>query len=69
MKNNAKCPKCKQGYVMGWNGTVDGCDRCTGTVRDSEGNAWGRGEKTQTYQDVATGKVFTVSRRKALNPK
>ena len=69
MKNNAKCKICKQGFVMGWNGTVDGCDKCTKTVRDSEGIAWAPGEKSQTFLDVSTGRIFTVSRRKALNPK
>ena len=69
MKNNAKCPKCHQGYVMGWNGTVDGCDKCLGIVRDSNGHAWEPGEKYHDYQDESTGKVFRVARRSALNPK
>jgi ribosomal protein L37AE/L43A len=69
MKNNAKCKKCKKGFVMGWNGTIDGCDECTNTVRDSRGNAWSPGEKSHTYQDANTGEIWTVSRRKALNPK
>ena len=69
MKNNARCKICKNGFVMGRNGTVDGCDKCTGTVRDVHGHAWGPGESTHTYLDENTGKTFTVSRREALNPK
>jgi hypothetical protein len=69
MKNNAKCPKCKQGYVMGWNGIVEGCDKCLGVVRDSQGNFWEPGEKHADYLDLSTGRTFRVSRRTALNPK
>ena len=54
---------------MGWNGTVDGCDKCLGIVRDSDGHAWYPGENHHDYQDVSSGKVFRVARRSALNPK
>lgn len=69
MKNNATCPKCGEGYVMGWNGTVDGCDECTGIVRDSKGRVWEPGKKHKTFLDISTGKITRVSRRSALNPK
>jgi hypothetical protein len=32
-----KCPKCGKDYVMGVNGVVNGCDECTGTVRNLPG--------------------------------
>lgn len=69
MKNNAVCPTCKNGYVMGRNGTVDGCDKCLGIVRDSNSHAWHPGETQHAYEEVGTGRRFVVSRRKALNPK
>jgi len=69
MKNNSKCPNCHQGYVMGWNGTSDGCDKCLGIVRDSNGHTWKPGEKEHIYEEVTTGRTFRVTRRSALNPK
>jgi hypothetical protein len=70
MKNNAKCKICKQGFVMGWNGTEDGCDECTRTVRDSHGYAWEPGERCHIYLDEATGVLFTVWRYDVLmNPR
>ena len=54
---------------MGWNGTVDGCDKWLGIVRDTDGHAWYPGENHHDYQDVSSGKVFRVARRSALNPK
>jgi len=62
MKNNTICPKCKRGYRMGYTGTVDGCDRCLGVVRDANGYVYHRNEKTITLQDVNTGKVTTRNR-------
>lgn len=29
-----QCPKCRRNYQVGVNGTVEGCDECTGTERD-----------------------------------
>lgn len=29
-----KCPHCRKAYTLGVDGTVDGCDECTGTVRN-----------------------------------
>jgi hypothetical protein len=53
---------------MGWNGTVDGCDECTGTVRDSHGHAWKLGEKKHDYESVDSDIRFSVTRARALNP-
>ena len=32
-----KCPTCRQEYVLGKTGTMDGCDVCQGIVRASNG--------------------------------
>lgn len=40
-----KCQHCGRVFLLGFTGTADGCDECTGTVRDAKGYAWGRGEK------------------------
>lgn len=34
-----KCPHCQNEYTLGVNGTVQGCDDCTGTERASNGFA------------------------------
>ncbi len=57
MANNAKCPKCERGYRMGHTGTVDGCDKCLGNVRDADGYVYGPDEKFITLKSVRTGKV------------
>ena len=62
MKNNATCPKCGKGFRMGYNGTVDGCDVCTGTKRDRNGYAWSSRERVHVYQDVETGEISKVKR-------
>lgn len=31
------CPHCLQEYYLGINGTVNGCDRCEGIIRDANG--------------------------------
>ena len=36
----AKCPKCGKVYKMGYNGVVEGCDKCLGIQRDRTGMAW-----------------------------
>lgn len=65
-KNNAICPKCKKGFRMGRNGTVDGCDECTGTKRDKNGFAWYPRERVHIYQDVGTGEEIKVKRADAF---
>jgi hypothetical protein len=57
MKNNAICPLCNQGYRMGYNGIVEGCDKCLGNVRDANGYVYGPDEKFITLKSVCTGKV------------
>lgn len=47
---------------MGYNGTVDGCDKCTGVERDQNGFAWMKGEKRKTLFDFKTNERTTISR-------
>lgn len=62
MKNSAICPSCKRYYRLGYNGTVDGCDKCMGVSRDGDGYVYGRGETEITLMDVGTGKITTRRR-------
>lgn len=62
----ARCQSCGRIFRMGYNGTVDGCDSCMGVERDRNGYAWGPGETEQTYEEVETGKTFTVKREDAF---
>lgn len=32
-----ECPICQKEFTLGVNGTTDGCDGCTGTVRATNG--------------------------------
>lgn len=61
------CPKCGKKFDMGYNGTVDGCDQCTGTKRDKRGYAWGPRERVHTYLDLKTGKLIKVKRADAFS--
>jgi len=64
------CKICRKYFYMGYNGTVDGCDRCTKTVRDPDGGAWAPNEKHHDYLVSENPlKTFRVTRRQALNPK
>ena len=45
---NAICQICGETFEMGYNGTVDGCDKCTGVKRDKYGYAWEKGGRVQT---------------------
>lgn len=51
---------------MGYNGTVDGCDKCTGVKRDKNGYAWDPGERVHLYQDIETGEITKVKRADAF---
>ncbi len=31
------CPHCLRTYLMGYNGTINGCDECEGIVRNPDG--------------------------------
>jgi len=74
MAKNVVCkikgPKCLGTFQMGYNGTVDGCDNCTGVQRDKNGYAWDLGETTQTYRPVGApdngSQDFTVTRDEAF---
>lgn len=61
-----KCKKCGKIFEMGFNGTIHGCDNCTGVQRDVNGYAWKPNEEEITFEVVATGKKFTVSREEAF---
>jgi len=63
-----KCNLCGHFFYLGWNGTEEGCDKCTHTVRDENGYSWSPDEKHHDYMDVASGATFRVSRHTALNP-
>jgi hypothetical protein len=60
------CQICGKKFIMGETGTIFGCDVCTGVERDQYGYAWERGIKRQTYQNIATGKIFIRERPKHL---
>ena len=42
------CPHCQSQYTLGVDGTVDGCDDCTGIVRDRAGFAWDADDQEQS---------------------
>ena len=64
------CPKCHKHFRMGVNGTVDGCDKCTGVKRDKNGHAWDPDEQEHTYAPIETvddeSTWFTVTRKRAF---
>jgi hypothetical protein len=60
------CPKCGHTYTLGYNGTGEGCDTCTGVKRDRNGYAWEPGETQMELRNVATGSVSIVTRADAL---
>jgi hypothetical protein len=55
MENNSTCEICGNGFRMGWNGTVDGCDACLNNVRDADGYVYGPDEEFITLEDIETG--------------
>jgi hypothetical protein len=63
-----KCQTCQHEFIMGVNGTVNGCDKCTGVERDLEGHAWNHNETEQLYVPIGgTEKdVFKVTRAQAF---
>lgn len=62
----AVCPKCGETYQVGFNGVIDGCDRCLNIERDQNGYAWFSDEQSHTYKPVNGGAEFTVNRKVAL---
>lgn len=54
LKVKQTCVICGRVFDLGWDGTVDGCDKCTGVRRDRGGNAWYPQENIQTRQSVAS---------------
>ena len=73
MAKKSKCPKCGQNFRMGYDGTVDGCDKCTGVERDKDGYVWGKDEQVQTRVPIATANKmstwFKVTRAEAFKGK
>lgn len=66
MSKKSICPKCGKPFSMGDNGTVDGCDGCTGVQRDRNGYAWFPDETEQVYLDENTGELLAVTREEAF---
>jgi ribosomal protein L37AE/L43A len=67
MKNTV-CPKCKKYFCLGVNGTIYGCDKCTGVKRDKGGYAWLPDEQEQIYEPIGGSEKdrFTVTRAQAF---
>jgi hypothetical protein len=63
------CPICKNDYEMGLNGTIYGCDSCTGVKRDKNNYFWNRYQKKMNLRNVATGEIETVTRAQAFGKK
>ena len=63
------CQKCGTFFEMGDNGTVNGCDKCTGIERDSNGYWWKPKDRVHFYQSIKTGEVFAVKRLDAFKDK
>jgi len=65
-----KGPNCLGTFKMGYDGTINGCDNCTGVRRDKNGYAWHPGEMSQTYRPVGApddgSQDFTVTRKQAF---
>ena len=49
---------------MGYTGTIDGCDKCLGNVRDDDGYFYGPDENEITLADVQTGAIEVRQRPK-----
>ena len=63
------CKTCKKPFNLGYNGTIHGCDKCTGVQRDNTPDraAWMPDELVQVRQSVQTGEVFTITRDEAFS--
>lgn len=57
--------RCTHPFILGHNGTVGGCDECTGVKRDLAGHAWDRHQTVAHYQED-DGTITKVSRRVAF---
>ena len=64
-----ECRKCKSNFLMGVNGTVYGCDKCTGVERDKNGYAWKPGEQEHVYEPVGGTEKdrYAITREQAFN--
>jgi hypothetical protein len=61
------CPKCNETYNLGYNGVIEGCDKCIGIKRDKQGHAWFKGETSHTYKPNNGGPEYNVTRKKAFS--
>lgn len=61
----AQCQICGNDFDMGYNGTIDGCDNCTGFKRDSKGHFWEPGETEHVYQNP-DGTLYTITLEEAF---
>jgi hypothetical protein len=66
MGKTKRCKRCGKQYKLGYNGTKWGCDTCLGVKRDNFGRVWFPTENEATFYDIGTGKVHTISRKKAF---
>jgi len=62
------CQICGNNFHMGYNGTVHGCDNCTGAQRDNtDDNAvWMPGEVKQSRYIIASEKIIEITREEAF---
>jgi hypothetical protein len=60
------CPGCGQRYTLGYDGTVQGCDSCTGARRDRGGAAWLPGERYQKGLKTGRRRRVRIERPKKL---
>jgi hypothetical protein len=52
------CPSCLEEYQLGINGTVNGCDRCEGIVRNADGTI-DMSVYTETFIIESTGEEIS----------
>lgn len=60
------CPHCKKKYNLGYNGVVEGCDKCLGIKRDKQGYAWFPHDRTHTFHPNDGAPDYTVTRQQAF---
>ena len=60
------CPSCGRPYNLGYNGVVEGCDRCIGIERDKADHAWYPGETEHVYLFLDDGTEYLVTREQAF---
>jgi hypothetical protein len=56
------CKFCNEEYLLGYTGTIEGCDICLENVRDSYGYVYELHKDEITLMDVKTGRVTVRNR-------